>query len=115
MDIDVANAVYTIWTGTNDLGPDALIPDSQLLGMTIVDCVQSVFDQIRSLYNHEGRRFVLLKVVPLNLAPQYALPGKGGLSETQYWHDKPIYLMAVSLAMSLAMQKQVMSVNTIFR
>ncbi|KAF2164626.1 carbohydrate esterase family 16 protein [Zasmidium cellare ATCC 36951] len=109
--IDLPNTLFALWIGTNDLGPDAFITDSQLPGKTLVDYTECVFDQIRRLYAHGARRFVLLNVAPLDLAPQYALPDKGGLSETQYWHNKPANLTAVSFAM----QKQVVSVNAVFR
>lgn len=62
------------------------------------------------LVQPRSKEIGLLNVAPLNLAPQYALPGQGGLSERQYWHDKPSNLTAVSFAM----QKQVVSVNVIF-
>lgn len=81
--------VYSIFIGTNDLGNYAFISDAQVAGTTIVNYTDCVYNAIESVYNNGGRYFVLQNVAPLNLAPQYGLPGKGGLASTQYWLDKP--------------------------
>ena len=53
------NSVYALWIGTNDLGTDAFLTDSQRrTGATVArdfsDCVWGVFDE---LYNAGGRHF----------------------------------------------------------
>ncbi|AEO70785.1 bbbe63fc-97a8-48dd-bcb0-0dc34096bccf [Thermothielavioides terrestris] len=85
------NTVYAVWIGTNDLGFDAFLSDSQAPGKTItdfVDCVFTVFDHI---YKTGGRRFVLLNVGPLELTPLYANPANGGTEDSQFWTTKSQY------------------------
>lgn len=50
-----------------------------------IDCIYSKFDEI---YKNGGRYFVLMNTAPLELSPLYGLPGKGGVSVSQYWPDK---------------------------
>ncbi|KAJ4294858.1 hypothetical protein N0V88_005095 [Collariella sp. IMI 366227] len=85
------NTVYAVWIGTNDLGFDAFLSDSQTPGKTISDfvgCVWSVFDNI---YKTGGRRFVLLNTAPLELTPLYAHPDNGGTGDSQFWGSKTQY------------------------
>ncbi|KAH7359518.1 GDSL lipase/acylhydrolase family protein [Pyrenochaeta sp. MPI-SDFR-AT-0127] len=82
------NTVYAIWIGTNDLGNNAFLTDSQVKGKTVVDYVNCIYDQVTRLYENGGRYFVLLNVSPLNLLPQYALPENGGLPATQFFPEK---------------------------
>jgi len=103
--------VYTLWIGTNDLGVNALLTDSQVPGTTIVNYTNCVFDSLEQLYAEGGRYFVLLNVAPLNLAPLYALPGAGGVGPNQYWMDKPSNLTAISERML----ESVVTVNAIYQ
>lgn len=85
------NTIYALWIGTNDLGIDGILGDSQKAGTTIstyMDCIWSVFDHI---YKAGGRHFVLLNQAPLERAPMYATPGTGGLGNHQYWKNKTAY------------------------
>jgi phospholipase/lecithinase/hemolysin len=82
------STVYAIWIGTNDLGNDAFLTDSQIPGKTVADYMDCVYDQVARLYANGGRYFVLLNLPPLNLLPQYALPEDGGLPATQYFPTK---------------------------
>lgn len=85
------NTVYALWIGTNDLGTDAFLTDSQRPGTTItsfVECIWEVFDNI---YQTGGRRFVLLNEAPLQLAPMYAAQSNGGAGDNQYWQNKTLY------------------------
>lgn len=82
------NTVYAIWIGTNDLGNDAFLTDSQVAGKTIKDYIDCVYAQVTRLYANGARYFVLLNVSPLDLLPQYALPENGGLNATQYFPAK---------------------------
>ncbi|KAK7974378.1 hypothetical protein PG989_016226 [Apiospora arundinis] len=82
------NTVYTLWIGTNDLGGDAFLTDSQHKGLTItnfVDCIWAVFDTI---YAQGGRHFVLFNQAPLERSPLYAAPQNGGAGDTHYWPNK---------------------------
>jgi hypothetical protein len=85
------NTVYALWIGTNDLGIDGILGDTQKPDTTIstyVDCIWSVLDRI---YHADGRHFVLFNQAPLERAPMYATPGAGGLGNHQYWHNKTAY------------------------
>lgn len=85
------NTIYALWIGTNDLGIDGFLGDTQKTGTTIstyVDCIWSVFDHI---YKAGGRHFVLFNQAPLERAPMYATPGAGGLGNHQYWRNKTAY------------------------
>ena len=103
--------VYSIFIGTNDLGNYAFISDSQVAGTTIVNYTDCVFGAVQSIYDNGGRYFVLQNVAPLNLAPQYGLPGKGGLETTQYWPDKPSNITDISYKML----EYVSLVNAVFK
>lgn len=101
------NAVYAIWIGTNDLGNGEFLTGQQVAGKTLQDFVNCVFNAFDSLYNNGGRYFVLLNIVPLNLAPQYATAELGGVTADHYWPDKPSDLDAISATM----ENQVTTVN----
>ena len=87
-DRDANNTVYAMWIGTNDLGNDAFLTDSSLNGTTIPDFVDCVYDKFDVIYNTGARYFVLMNIAPLQLSPQYGLPGAGGAAATHYWPDK---------------------------
>ena len=111
LDDPVDETVYSIFIGTNDLGNYAFISDAQVPGTTIVNYTDCVFNAIQSIYDNGGRYFVLQNVAPLQLSPQYGLPGKGGLASTQYWPDKPSNITEISYKML----EYVSLVNTIFK
>ncbi|CAK4032717.1 carbohydrate esterase family 16 [Lecanosticta acicola] len=102
--------VYSIWIGANDLGSYAFITDSQVQGTNLVNSTDCVYAQIQRLYDNGGRYFVVQNVPPLNLAPLYALPEKGGVtSNYAYWPDKPSNLTEISYRM----MEQVATTNAI--
>ncbi|KAK4185083.1 GDSL lipase/esterase [Podospora australis] len=106
-----ANTVYVLWIGTNDLGADAFLTDSQAPGTTIsdyVDCIWSVFD---SIYKTGGRRFVLLNTAPLELSPLYAEQKNGGTGDSQFWGNKASYNVT---EYSQKIKQYTTNVNTIF-
>ncbi|KAF2264039.1 hypothetical protein CC78DRAFT_602707 [Lojkania enalia] len=82
------DTVYAIWIGTNDLGNNAFLTDSQTTGKTLSDFVDCVYSTIDTLYQNGGRYFVLLNLAPLQLLPQYATPENGGLAATKFFPDK---------------------------
>ncbi|KAK0659761.1 hypothetical protein QBC41DRAFT_44654 [Cercophora samala] len=105
------NTVYALWIGTNDLGFDAFLSDSQAPGTTIsdfVDCIWTVFDTI---YKTGGRRFVLLNEAPLELSPLYAHPDNGGTGDSQFWSTKTNYNIT---QYSQKIKQYTTNVNTIF-
>jgi phospholipase/lecithinase/hemolysin len=85
------NTVYAVWIGTNDLGFDAFLSDSETPGKTISDFVGCVFQVFDSIYKTGGRRFVLLNTGPLEKTPLYAEPSKGGTQDSQFWNTKTQY------------------------
>lgn len=105
------NTVYALWIGTNDLGWEGFLSDSEAPGTDIssyVDCVWSVFD---SIYQTGGRRFVLLNLAPLQLAPLYAPLSEGGTGNSQYWANKTAYNIT---EYSYKIMEYTTNVNTIF-
>ncbi|KAI1798666.1 carbohydrate esterase family 16 protein [Daldinia bambusicola] len=105
------NTVYTLWIGTNDLGYNGFLTDSQQPGTTIsnfIDCIWSVFDAI---YSTGGRHFVLFNEAPLDRSPLYASPRNGGAENNQYWENRTSYN---TTAYEQKMLEYTTSVNTIF-
>ncbi|KAH8705196.1 GDSL lipase/acylhydrolase family protein [Talaromyces proteolyticus] len=84
LDIPPSETVYSIWIGTNDLGVDAFLTDSQVTGKTIPDYVECVFSALDSIYDNGARYFVVQNAAPLHLAPLYATPENGGVYAIQY-------------------------------
>ena len=111
LDIPANQTVYAIWIGTNDLGNDAFLTDSQVPGKTLPDYTECVFQIMDALYNNGGRYFVLLNVAPLNLFPQYSVPSQGGLAASQFWKNKGSNITEISYRMA----ESVASVNEIFK
>lgn len=103
--------VYAIWIGTNDLGNDAFITDSQVKGKTIPDYIESIYSSLDRVYENGGRYFVLMNLAPLQLAPQYATPEHGGVRRSGFWKDKPENITQVSYRM----WEQVATANEVFR
>ncbi|OMP88819.1 GDSL esterase/lipase [Diplodia seriata] len=75
--------VYSMWIGTNDLGSNAFLTESQAPGLTIVDYINCVYKQFDTLYENGARYFVLMNLAALQLAPVYATPENGGVGEVQ--------------------------------
>lgn len=87
------NTVYALWIGTNDIGWQGFLSDSQRPGTnltTFIECVWSVFD---SIYEAGGRRFVILNQNALQLVAEYRTPELGGAGNNQYWQNKTLYNM----------------------
>lgn len=63
---DLNDALFAIWMGINDVGNAYLQSNfSAVLNATIA----SYFDQVRTLYNAGGRKFLFLTVPPINRTP----------------------------------------------
>lgn len=90
--------VYSIWIGTNDLGNRGFLMDSQVAGTNVPNYTDCVYAQLKRLYDHGGRYFVLQNLAPLDLAPLYATPENGGVEPgtNSYWLNKPENITAVS-------------------
>ncbi len=94
--LTASNAVYAIWIGTNDLGVNAFLTDSQVAGKTLTDFTDCVFMALDSLYASGARYFVLNNIAPLYLAPLYANDTDMGLGINRYWKDKPANHTAIA-------------------
>lgn len=79
------STAYAVFIGTNDLGNNAFITNSQLPNKTVSDYIDCVYDTVDGLYKNGGRYFILFNLAPLDLLPQYQLPSQGGLDATQFW------------------------------
>ncbi|CAD6502281.1 BgTH12-02519 [Blumeria graminis f. sp. triticale] len=95
-DRDESNTIYSIWIGTNDLGVNGFLTDSNLHESSLpsfTDCIMDKFDQI---YANGGRYMVLMNLAPLQLTPLYGMPQVGGLSKSSYWGEKPTNTSEIS-------------------
>ncbi|RFU30577.1 hypothetical protein B7463_g5801, partial [Scytalidium lignicola] len=90
------NTVYSIFIGTNDLGNDAFLTDSQVAEKTIPNYVDCIFDRFDTLYENGARYLVVMNTAPLELSPQYGLPGAGGVAASHYFPDKPANITEIS-------------------
>ncbi|RAH66063.1 SGNH/GDSL hydrolase family protein [Aspergillus aculeatinus CBS 121060] len=113
LDIPADETVYAIWIGTNDLGNNAFLTDSQLNNATLVDYLDCVYRALdgKGASSRAAKYFVIMNVVPLQLAPLYATPENGGVGPNNYWKDKPANLTEISGRM----EGQVVLVNEAFR
>jgi len=109
---DASNTVYALWIGTNDLGFDAFLSDSQAPGTTITDFVGCVWSVLDAIYKTGGRRFVLLNEAPLELSPLYMPTSAGGIENSQYWTTKSSYN---TTQYSQKIKEYSTSVNTMFQ
>ncbi|KAI0151168.1 acetyl esterase [Pestalotiopsis sp. NC0098] len=105
------NTVYALWIGTNDLGLDAFLTDSQHAGLTISDFVGCIWQVFDAIYSAGGRHFVLLNEAPLEHTPLYAAPQNGGLGDNHYWTNKTAYNMT---EYEQKMKEYTTNVNTMF-
>jgi hypothetical protein len=86
LEMNWSSTVVTMWIGTNDLGGGALLDRQQMAGKTVIDYVHCIFEQLTELYKLGARRFVLLNIAPLELAPLYAADSTPG--PDSFWKGK---------------------------
>ncbi|KAL2817117.1 hypothetical protein BJX63DRAFT_419693 [Aspergillus granulosus] len=111
MDIQQNETVYAIWIGTNDLGNNAFLTDSQVAGTTIPYYIECVYQALDKVYANGGRYFVIMNIAPLQLSPQYATPEHGGLAVTLGYPDKGANITEISYRM----WETVVTVNDVFK
>lgn len=106
------STVYAVWIGTNDLGYEGFLTDSQAPNATVATYVDCIYHALDTVYGNGGRHFVLMNLAPLHLAPLYALPEHGGVTgkESSYWTSKPENITEVSYRM----KEQVVALNQVF-
>jgi hypothetical protein len=71
--------VYAIWIGTNDLGVDAFITDSEVQGKTVSDYVDCVYEALDTVFANGGRFMAIMNLIPLDLTPMYQTTQNGGV------------------------------------
>lgn len=108
LNIPPSETVYSMWIGTNDLGQDAFLTDSQVPGKILPDYTECVFSALDKIYANGARFFVLQNVIPLQLAPLYATPENGGV------YPNPDGTTNVT-EVSYRMWESVKSVNDIYK
>ena len=87
--LSATDSVYAMYIGTNDLGVDAFLTDSQVRGKVLTDYTDCVYQALDKIYASGARVFVLMNTVPLQLAPLYANTSINGATETHYWPEMP--------------------------
>ena len=105
--LSATNAVYVMWIGTNDLGVNAFLTDSQIAGKTLTDYTNCVFDSLDGLYAAGGRYFVVNNVLPLWLTELY---GRNA-GPNRYWPNKPSNVTEISYKM----EEYVTTVNNVYK
>ena len=106
-----SNAVYTMWIGTNDLGVNAFLTNSQISGTVLSNYTDCIFGAFDSLYANGGRYFVLFNLAPLHLTPLYANDSQGGVGPVRAWPDKP----SNHTAIAEQMQEYVTTLNKVYK
>jgi phospholipase/lecithinase/hemolysin len=106
--VEWESTVVAVWIGTNDLGGGGFLGHQQKPGKTTVDYVRCVFEQLWEMYKLGARRFVLLNVAPLELAPLYSADGTPG--PDKFWEEKGNDTRSIAENMRL----QVAAVNEMF-
>lgn len=111
LNIPQQETVYSMWIGTNDVGNNAFLTDSQIENRTLADYVECVYSALDRVFANGGRYFVLMNLIPLQDVPQYAVPERGGQKATKYWPNKGTNLTEISYRM----QENVVTLNEIFK
>ena len=105
------DAVYAMFIGTNDLGVNAFLTDSQVPGKVLTDYTDCVYESLDKIYAAGARVFVLMNTAPLQLAPLYANTSINGVTTTHYWPDIP----SNKTQIAEMMHEYTTSVNNIYK
>ncbi|KAG6895426.1 hypothetical protein C0992_001287 [Termitomyces sp. T32_za158] len=70
LELDAKETLYTLWIGTNDLGVNSLISDSN--NASLVDVTNCMVNWVKVLYESGARNFLFQNMIPLELTPLYA-------------------------------------------
>ncbi|KAI0340169.1 hypothetical protein BDW22DRAFT_445718 [Trametopsis cervina] len=73
--LDPDSTIYTLWIGTNDLGPEGLLVGLNPPNTTIVDVSRCPLDWIKAIYDVGGRNFIIQNAAPLQYSVQYQADG----------------------------------------
>ncbi|EJT97849.1 hypothetical protein DACRYDRAFT_111369 [Dacryopinax primogenitus] len=105
-ELNPLTTVYSLWIGTNDVGINSLLTGNQTAGVTIVNVTECAISWMQQMYTYGARRFILQNMIPLDLAPVYAV-GPDPLDH--YWpvaHNRTDY--------NIQLQELVMSGNALW-
>jgi len=85
------DTLYTLWIGTNDMGPNTLLTGGVVNDANIVDVTECAIDWVKTLYKSGARNFLLQNMLPLERVPLYAAdsyPNRywTGPRNTTEWH-----------------------------
>ncbi|KAI4528635.1 hypothetical protein K525DRAFT_230649 [Schizophyllum commune Loenen D] len=75
-DISAENTLYSLWIGTNDVGPGALLTGEAADGVTVVDTVGCAVNWVKTLYDKGARNFLFQNMNPLEKTPMYSRNGR---------------------------------------
>lgn len=101
LDLDPSEFIVDIFIGTNDVGLNSFITDSQASDVSLPNLAECQFQAIRNLHKLGARNFIVNSLIPLQLTTLYANSSAPSL----YWpyvHDgngwhKRIYNIVNSL------------------
>ncbi|KZV77123.1 carbohydrate esterase family 16 protein [Peniophora sp. CONT] len=72
--VDFERALYTLWIGTNDLGPNTLLTGVEVEpNATIASVTSCTIDWAKELYDTGARNFLYQNIIPLERLPIYAV------------------------------------------
>lgn len=86
--LSATDAAYALWIGTNDLGVDAFLTNSQVPGTSLSTYMSCIYTVLDGLYSAGARVFILMNPAPLELAPLYANSTLHGVNSSDYWPGK---------------------------
>ncbi|VDC02533.1 unnamed protein product [Peniophora sp. CBMAI 1063] len=90
--VDYEKALYTLWIGTNDLGPNTLLTGDEVMpNATIASVTACTIDWAKELYATGVRNFLFQNIIPLERLPIYSVdsyPNRYWTAErnTTEWH-----------------------------
>lgn len=97
--LNLAETVFAIWIGTNDVGPNALLTSGQLPNVGLTNVTNCVLEAVQGMKKLGARKIVVLNMAPLELAPMYADEAHGGYVEDDvFWGDKSKYTNLTAVA-----------------
>ncbi|KAG5913105.1 hypothetical protein E4U42_001474 [Claviceps africana] len=106
------NTLYALWIGTNDVGVGGFLADRNRPNTTLSDFLDCTWTVLDALHRAGARRFVLLNLAPLSLAPMYAAPGESGTGNNEYWRNKTAYPVQ---QFARKLRQYVTSINSLWR
>ncbi|KAA1477925.1 GDSL lipase/acylhydrolase, partial [Dentipellis sp. KUC8613] len=92
--------LYTLWIGTNDLGPNTLLTGGVVNNATIVDVTECAVGWVKTLYDSGARNFLFQNIIPLERLPLYSVDSYPNRYWTQPRNTTDWHLFISELAVS---------------